>query len=307
MTVSHRSSGRVPGEHEKDLRIDLIRQRKRDDSLGDAVATGGRVSAARAAAVQRGLTDLDRQLVATVAAVRMASGRQLQRLHFGDGQAAARRAGRSLKRLTELRVLARLKRRVGGVRAGSAGFVYVLDVVGQSMAGQDGRRPWQLGQAFVAHALLVTECFVCLKEAAPACGFRVVAYVTEPGCWRTFEGPGGITVLKPDAHVLVENGEFEDRWLLEVDNDTESPSRIVRKAALYGQAYELAVTGREPFPKVLWVCTNDGRERQLVRALRGLPEPYLDLMAVCQLDALAAVIAAGPASCGLPRPDGRLS
>lgn len=257
MTVSHRSSGRVPGEHEKDLRIDMIRQRKRDDSLGDAVAKGGRVNASRAAAVQRGLTDLDRQ--------------------------------------------------VGGVRAGSAGFVYVLDVVGQTMAGQDGRRPWQLGQAFVAHALLVTECFVCLKEAAPACGFRVVAYVTEPGCWRTFEGPGGITVLKPDAHVLVENGEFEDRWWLEVDNDTESPSRIVRKAALYGQAYELAVTGREPFPKVLWVCTNDDRERQLVRTLRGLPETYLDLMAVCQLDALAAVIAAGPASCGLPRPGGRSS
>ena len=62
-----------------------------------------------------------------MATVRMASGRQLQRLHFGPGEAAARRAGRCLKRLTALRVLARLDRRVGigrldvvGLRVGEA-------------------------------------------------------------------------------------------------------------------------------------------------------------------------------------------
>lgn len=302
--MSGRSTGRVPEGAGKGLTRGQFDGRKRDDSLGDAVAAGGRVSAARAAAIRQGLTDLDRRVVGTVTTVRMASGRQLQRLHFGPGEAAARRAGRCLKRLTDLRVLGRLDRRVGGIRAGSAGFVYLLDVVGQTMTDGGGRRPWQLRQAFVQHSLLVTECFVCLKEAAPACGYRLVDFRTEPRCWRTFTGPAGLTVLKPDALAAVESGEFDDRWWLEVDNDTESPSRIARKAALYVQAYQLAITGREPFPKVLWVCTTAEREVQLRRALRGLPDEHWDLMAVTKLDALAAVIAAGPGACGLSPSDG---
>ena len=301
--ISGRSSGRVVAATGNDLDKGSFSHSSRDDSLGVAVANGGRVSAARSAAVQRSLTDLDRQIVRSLATVRLASGRQLQRLYFGDGEAAARRAGRCLKRLTDLRVLGRLERRTGGVRAGSTGFVYVLDVIGQAMDGLPGRRPWQLGNAFVTHGLLVTECYVLTTEAAAAGAFSVGGFMTEPDCWLSFTGPGGLTVLKPDALAVIESGEFIDRWWLEVDNATESPSRIAAKAALYAQAYRLAATGRQPFPKVLWVCTDAERERRLIRTLRALPEPDRDLMAVCRIDGLTAVVAAGPDACSL---DGRL-
>lgn len=302
--MSHRSTGRMMKHDGNYLRRVTKGKPNRGDSVGTAVAAGGRVNATRAATVITTLEELDRAIVTTVAKARMATGRQLQRLHFGTSAADARRAGRHLKRLTELRVLGRLDRRVGGVEAGSASYVYRLDVIGQLMNGEDGRRPWHVGQAFVGHGLLVSECYVCLVEASRACGFQVADFRTEPRCWVTFTGPAGPTVLKPDAFVLVINGEFEDRWWLEVDNASEHPSRLARKAALYGQAYDLGVTGAAPFPKVLWVCLTDERTEQIAKVLRGLSEAHRDLMAVCRLDALPAVMAAGPAAAGLSGSNG---
>jgi len=67
------------------------------------------------------LTDLDWSIIETLTTVRMASGNQLQRLHFPPSASGARVAHRRLARLTDLRVLARLDRQIGGVRGGSQG------------------------------------------------------------------------------------------------------------------------------------------------------------------------------------------
>ncbi len=66
---------------------------------------------------------------------------------LGDGRgcravSAARIARRVLARLTELGVLARLERRIGGLRAGSSGYVYYLGPAGQRLVAY-----WQ-GQAY---------------------------------------------------------------------------------------------------------------------------------------------------------------
>jgi hypothetical protein len=99
--------------------------------------------------------------------------------------------------------------------------------------------------------------------------------------------------------VETETHDYADRWWLEVDNGTESPSRIVAKATAYLSAYELAITGRRPFPKVLWVCTNAPRAHQLRRVLNRLPDTGRSLMAVCELDHLVRVVVAGPTAAHL--------
>ena len=115
------------------------------------------------------LGDRDRAIVATLAQLRLASGAQLQRLHFGEGR--SRQTRRELQRLHDLGVVMRLDRRIGGVRSGSSGHVYALDRAGQHLAGTGGpaggqrrRRPWTPSTPFVAHALAVTELCVGLDR-----------------------------------------------------------------------------------------------------------------------------------------------
>src|SRR5207302_5513936 len=89
---------------------------------------------------RRGLTQLrqrlserDLAILRSVADHRFLTARQVEALHFADHAtqlAAARVCRRVLARLIDQRLLARLQRRFGGVRAGSASFVYALGPVG---------------------------------------------------------------------------------------------------------------------------------------------------------------------------------
>src|SRR5688500_6435940 len=99
----------------------------------------------RASIGQRGLKyELSERDIAVIRAVldhRFLTARQIEQLHFSDhatAEAAARICRRVLARLTRDRFLARLERRVGGVRAGSASYVYALGSSGGTLL--DGTR-----------------------------------------------------------------------------------------------------------------------------------------------------------------------
>jgi Replication-relaxation len=157
---------------------------------------------ARVAELAERLTPTDQAIVATLDRVRPASGSQLERLHFtgnGTTETVSRRARRTLERLVTLRVLARLDRRVGGARAGSAGYLYALDIAGQRIASACGpaggariRRPWTPGNAFVVHQLAVTELYVRLREAEREQTCELVAFDAEPSCWRASPGSAAV-------------------------------------------------------------------------------------------------------------------
>src|SRR5437868_15248922 len=87
------------------------------------------------------LGERDRQILATIARVRLATGAQLERLHFLDLPPSHRSRSRRrvLRRLVDWRVLVPLERRIGGVRAGSAGLVLALDSAGQWLANVNSR------------------------------------------------------------------------------------------------------------------------------------------------------------------------
>ena len=100
------------------------------------------------------------------------SAQQIQALHFPDAehdneQAATRARQRVLERLTRERLLIRLDRRIGGVRAGSAGFVLALGPVGQRVLATSGprRRSYEPTLRFVDHTLAMTQLVVDLTVA----------------------------------------------------------------------------------------------------------------------------------------------
>lgn len=220
-----------------------------------------------------GLSRRDLAVVAMLKRVRLASVRQLERVQFSGQPRTARRV---LHELTKRRVVTRLPRSVGGVRAGSAGHIYGLDVVGQHLSQQGGpahgsrkRRPWTPGSRFVDHALAVTEVYVRLAELERDGAFELLAFEGEPECWRPFSRMGAPVILKPDAFVRL-GFEDEEAWFfIEVDRGTESPRTLETKGEVYRTYWE---SGEEQerngvFPRVLWLVPNETRLAELEGAL----------------------------------------
>lgn len=242
------------------------------------------ITRARVAEITERLRPLHWALLTDVARLNVVSGRQLRQLHYPDTASGQRAARRDLAQLVQWRVLARLDRRIGGVRSGSDGFVYRLDVVGQRLLEPERQRyrtPWTPSATHLAHALAVSDLYVQLhRESAH---WKMLAFDTEPRCWRSFSGPGGApVVLKPDAFVVGAAGDFEDSWFIEVDRATESLPRITDKAKRYISYWQ---TGREQrergvFPKVLWVVPDEHRAVQVVDVLGRFDPEHWQLFGV---------------------------
>jgi hypothetical protein len=269
--------------------------------MGVAVVSGY-LTQARLPQLVAELTERDLAILATLHRIRMATAMQLERLHFAGDSSRTRR--RSLARLVDRRLLAQLDRRIGGVRAGSAGHVYALGTAGQrltngtAVAGRRVQRPWTPGASFVAHTLAVSDLYVRLVERERERAIAVRAFVTEPMCWRSFHGRGGAhLVLKPDAFVHLRVNGHEDRWFVEVDRGTEAPNTLARKCSLY-RAYwssggEQTATG--VFPRVLFLVPDEAR-RAVVRAVFGAqPSESQLLFAVALLENAIARFSQGAA------------
>lgn len=265
-----------------------------------------RVTEAYVADLVQELTPREVALVHDLDRLRLASVKQLERLHFTSDspRANTRQTQRSLARLTELHVVVRLGRRVGGVRAGSRGSVYALDVAGQRLASACGpaggiriRRPWTPGRAFIAHQLAVTELYVQLTETAGRGQLDLLDFDAEPASWRTFSGLGGSrAVLKPDAFVRVGLGEFEDSYFIEVDRATHSGPSVARKLQLYRRYWQ---TGREQtrwsgvFPKVLVLVPSEARKAALVEVAADQPTESWPLFQIAHYDDALTIFTGG--------------
>jgi hypothetical protein len=248
------------------------------------------------------LTDRDRSLIRTVSDLRFVSGDQLARLHFieADPEAQARAARRSLIRLTRADVLARLPRRVGGVRAGSAGFVYHLGAVGYRLAVRYGWQPERRrrrsdipGTTFLHHSLVVAELHTLLREADRSRRIELLELSAEPSCWRSYGGVGAQAgkTLKPDSYLRLGVGEFEDSYFIEVDRGTVGSTTLDRKLREY-VAYEASglEQTRGVFPRVLWLVPDASRAAAIGVSIGRLTKASRELFAVAlQADAVDVV------------------
>ncbi|MDT0330895.1 replication-relaxation family protein [Nocardiopsis lambiniae] len=248
------------------------------------------------------LSERDRSILDSLRELRLLTTTQLRRLHFhhqeddtSDNEeesgrkkghtteaAAAVAAMRVMGRLEARGLVARLMRRIGGVRAGSASIVWQLGAAGERflrvLYGEDKRRRYSEPSStlFIDHTLAVAEAAVRLRELERDDALEVVGLEPEPKSWRSFMAPHGArSWLKPDLFAITASGEFEDHWFIEVDRATEHLGVVLRKAHVY-QRY--AATGAHQaehglFPAMLWVVPDAKRRQALHDALtteRGL-------------------------------------
>lgn len=247
----------------------------------------------------------ERTVIEAVAKLRLATHAQLTALlalpeSDSSASSAARTTRRVLARLTALRVLARLERRIGGRRAGSAGYVYYLGPVGQRLVAYwqghgltRGRFRPEPGGRYVRHRLAVSEFYVQTRLAANAGTLDLLSFQAEPDCWRRYvDGFGGQTVLKPDAYVRLGLGAYEDCFFVEVDLGSESRMVIARKLRAYLDYFQSGVeeAAHGVFPRVLVLTNTAERQTALVNVCARLPSEAWALFTVTTLDqALAAM------------------
>lgn len=259
-----------------------------------------RISSARLDFISTQLSPLDCAVLGLVARTRLCSGAQLERLFWSEGQpeSRARQARRTLRQLTEWRILDRQPRPIGGRRAGSRGYIYSLGPSGVRLLDRESgvrvRRLGTPGDRFIAHVLSCTELVVRMEEAARQGDLDVIEIQSEPECWRGFlSGFAARVVLKPDLFVRIGVGALEDRWMIEVDLATEASGTLLTKFKRYLSHYRSGSEQRNHgiYPRVLWAVPHQRRAAQVEEVLRRLPSEARRLFTVCLLDDVIARLA----------------
>lgn len=239
---------------------------------------GSYVSARGVAQLRERLSARDVAIIRQVAELRLMSARQIQAIHFpaaehDNDRAATRARQRVLARLTGERLMTRLDRRIGGVRAGSAGFVLTLGPVGQRVLALDGprRRAYEPTLRFVDHTLAIAQLVVELTLASRRGLVEVLELQAEPRSWRAFSHIGGRSLLRPDAFMALGSSDYELRWFIEMDRGSESLPVVVRKCHLFAAYYQAGVEQAEHggiFPRVCWIVPDEARAERLASIIQ---------------------------------------
>jgi hypothetical protein len=236
----------------------------------------GRISRRGIENLRHRLSNRDLAILDQVADLRLMSALQIEAIHFttADHQtqlAAARACRRVLERLVRDRLLVRLDRRIGGVRAGSASFVYGLGHTGQRVLTLEGprRRFREPSALFTDHTLAITQLVVDLTTTTRDGQFELLDMQSEPRCWRHAGGGNGKVTLRPDLYVVLGTPDYEYRWFIEVDRGSEHLPTLLAKCQAYDDYYR---TGSEQrahgvFPRVCWIVPSDGRASALVEKI----------------------------------------
>lgn len=259
-----------------------------------SAGSGGRrrVTGAYLAEVRGRLGERDWAVLGSLERVRVLSGGQLERLLFDDiaSTSRGRTRRRVLGRLVELGLVVTLQRRIGGVRAGSAGLVYALSAGGQRLLDQEVgilapryRLPGTPGTLFLAHALTVAEIYVALsEECRRVLGVELRTFDAE-GAARWPIGASRSGFLRPDALVVLGADGIEDVWWLEVDRDTESLPRIGAMLRRYLDFAHSGLAGPGGVvPRVLVSVTSEERADAVRSLVRRLPPPAAALFVVAR-------------------------
>ena len=252
------------------------------------------------------LSPRDWAIISTLERVRLASGTQLERLHFSNlaGRSRSIMRWRVLKRLTDDRILLTLDRRIGAARHGSDQLRYALDSAGIWLVrwrdniesfNERVRRPRVPGERFVAHTLAVTELFVQLCEQTGPGRGELVDFETEAMAWRP-DGLGGF--VKPDALVKLRRGSITDHWWYEADlprHDSdlanESLPVIQKKLHTYLDFVRRGQYGPDGMvPRVMFGVPTARRRAAIQSLVKNLPEPAAALFVVAGLTDAAHVM-----------------
>jgi len=253
------------------------------------------------------LSERDYQVLRDVEKYRLLTTRHIQRLHFDavhpTPTASARACNRALARLRAARVLNALDRRIGGVRAGSAGAVWYVGPAGERVLrtldtdSPSGRRNYrEPSRHFALHTLAIAELAVRTVEAGRRGHIEVVELDSEPASWQQSLSPLGVAqTLKPDLRLVTVCGEYEEHWFIEADLASEHLPVILRQCAAY-EAFR--ATGRYQaahglFPAVLWVTPTEARAAAIRAAVGRTAGLDPALFRVCPASGYLAAVGRG--------------
>lgn len=266
--------------------------------------TPQRVSKRQLLEISNRLGERDRQLLSAVQRYRYLMTGQIQRLLYTDTanpSAGLRSASRNLKKLNELGLISSLSRRIGGVRAGSGSYIWYITHAGERMLRLHAsrafpiRRHYEPSPYFLAHTLAVAEIAIKLIEICREHEPQITALQLEPECWRAYSSAGVSLSLKPDLYAATTTEEYEDRYFIEVDLDTESPAKIIEKCQKYHAYYRSGLEQEESemFPLTVWIVPSITRKEKLIRALRETFDKQAKLFAVITCEELEHLILEG--------------
>ncbi|MGJ6122348.1 replication-relaxation family protein [Mycolicibacterium sp. Y3] len=215
------------------------------------------------------LSERDIAVLQSVAEHQFLTVGHVEALHFATHAPVSgpRIARRTLARLRHYRLLGTLQRRIGGVKAGSAGLIHYVDSVGdqllRSRSGRDGRRrSREPSSRFLSHRLAIADAHVALVTADRHRQIALTECALEPASWRRFTGLGAARLLlKPDLYLetaVSPDSDFVHAWFVEVDLGTEGIQTLLKKCREY-ESYrrsgvEQDATGS--FPLVVWSITH---------------------------------------------------
>ena len=226
------------------------------------------------------LTQRDREILVSLKKCKFLLTGQIQRLHITDASsknAAIRAAARELRKLKEYGLVATLERRIGGTRAGSGSLIWHLTEAGERFLAMNTseqysrRRYLEPSRMFLRHSLAVSECYVQLVEICRnAPELTLLNADWEPDCWRPYTQHGKVIALKPDLFVATKSDGYEDRWFIEIDLSTESPSTIIGKCDRYRDYYRSGLEQKQfgVFPVVVWIVLDEKRKERLRAAIQ---------------------------------------
>lgn len=280
-----------------------------DSSTGGSTPDSGnqtsqRVSKKQLLEMDSRLGERDRELLGVVQQYRYLMTGQAQRLLFSDAanpSAGLRAASRTLKKLSEFGLVSSLSRRIGGVRAGSSSLIWHLTHAGERLLRLSSnethpiRRFFEPSPHYLAHSLAVAETAIQLIEICREYEPEIVSLQLEPECWRAYSSAGVSLSLKPDLYVAVTTKEYEDRYFLEIDLDTESPAKVIEKCRKYHDYYRSGLEQEESgmFPLTVWIVPSTARKEKLIRHLREAFDKQAKLFAVITCDELKHLILDG--------------
>lgn len=281
----------------------------------DTTSTGGtpdnngapdirRISKRQLEELDRTLGARDQRVLREIQKYRYLMTGQIQRLLFTEAathSAALRATSRNLKKLKELGLIDNLSRRIGGVRAGSGSLIWYLTHAGERLLRlhngqpQPMRRFFEPSSYFLAHTLAVAEIAIRLIEICRKHEPELTALQLEPECWRSYSDANVALSLKPDLYAATMTEEYDDRYFLEVDLDTESPAKIIEKCEKYHKYYRsgLEQEEHEVFPLTIWIVPSVTRKEKLIRHLREAFDKQPKLFAIITGDELEDLILQG--------------
>lgn len=258
-------------------------------NIGTASQRAGRSKAMRSKHV---ISERELEVLRSVERLRFLTARQIERLHFtahASPVTAARTCRRVLERLADGGLLRRLDRRIGGIYAGSASYVYGLGTMGyRVLHGRSASHRFkEPSEESLDHTLGVAQLVVDVHAVANRDDVELLSVDPEPGCWRRFSGGlDGPQILKPDLAVSLRMTEFDYHWFVEVDRATHSAAAVVRKCKLYQRYWQAGIEQEHSglFPRVLFVVPSVRRAQLIERSIRQAHHLNPDLFAVATGD-----------------------